>query len=354
MPPGLGLPTRRTRAALVAAAVAAGGAVVLSVTEPAPAPVSPPAPRAVAELPDAPGTVPRTPPLPRAPAFALTPTADDRALLWAERGTGVVRRASLGAGPPGDGVVLARLDAAAGPEAGVRGLAATADGRTFVSFVRRSDARLVVVEVGGPAARLVWLGPRTGRARVGGGLAVLAGGRLALAIGDQARPGRAAAARSLLGRVVTLDPDGPGGQEPRRRSRGWHDPTAFARGRDGVLWVADRAGGPDAERIGHADRPRQGTVRSPFRRAPIALAVGDDGAVLLVCGLRSGRLDRTTVRAGGRGNAETAPAVLPVRCRYGVAVAGRRVLVSDDAGRVRDAGSIAALARVAPITDAAP
>lgn len=351
MAPGPGLPTRRTRAALVAASVAAAGAVVLSVTEPAPAPVSPPAPRAVDDLPDAPGAVPRTPPLPRAPAFALTPTADDRALLWAERGTGVVRRAPLRAGPPGDGVVLARLDARPGPEAGVRGLAATADGRTFATFVRRTDARLVLVEIGGPAARTVWVGPRTGRARVGGGLAVLPGGRLALGIGDQARPGRAAAPRSLLGRVVTLAVDGPPTQEPRRRSRGWHDPTAFAAGRGGVLWVADRAGGVDAERIGHADQVRRGTVRSPFRRAPIGLAVGDGGAVLLVCGLRSGRLDRTAVRGGGRGNAEAAPTVLPTRCRYGVAVAGRRVLVSDDAGRVRDVGSVAALARIGPIAE---
>ena len=354
MPPGLGLPTRRTRAALVAAAAAAAGAVVLSVTEPTPAPVSPPAPAALAELPDAPGTVPRRAPLPRAPAFALTPTADERALLWAERGTGVVRRAPLGAGPPGEGVVLARLDARDGAEAGVRGLAATRDGRTYASFVRRSDGRLVVVEIGGPRARVVWSGPRTGRVRTGGGLAVLPGGRLALAIGDQGRPGRAAAARSLLGRVVTLAADGPPDQEPRRRSRGWHDPTAFASGEGGVLWVADRAGGPDAERIGHADQPRRGTVRSPFRRAPIGLAVGDDGALLLVCGLRSGRLDRTAVRGGGRGNAEAAPTVLSARCRYGVAIADRRVLVSDDAGRVRDAGTVASLLRAEPLAEPSP
>lgn len=349
MAPGVALPTRRTRAALVAAAVAAAGAAVLAATAPAPEPVSPPTPQAPGELPDAPGTIPRTGPPPASAAFALTPTADGRALLWAERGTGTVRRAALGRGAPGAGSVLARLDARPGAEAGVRGLATTRDGRTFASYVRRTDSRLVVAEIGGPLARVVWAGPRTGRVRAGGGLAALPGGRIALAIGDQGRPSRAAAERSVLGRVVSLAPDGPAGQDPRRRSRGWHDPTAFARGRGGVLWVADRAGGPDAERIGHADRPRSGTVRSPFRRAPIGLAVGDGGATLLVCGLRSGRLDRTVVRAAGSGNADAAPVVLPVRCRYGVAVVGRRVLVSDDAGRVRDAGDLATLARSTPL-----
>lgn len=351
MRPGRGFMTRRTRAALVAAALAATAAAALAAAEPEPAGVSPPAPRAVGDLPDAPGTLRPATPGPPAPAFALTPTPDGRALLWAERGTGVVRRAALGAGPPGAGVVLARLDARPGPDAGVRGLAIDRDGRTFASFVRRSDGHLVVVELGGPLARLVWVGPRTGRVRTGGGLTMLPGGRIALAIGDQGRPWRADAPRSLLGRVVTLAPEGSPGQEPRRRSRDWHDPTAFALGRDGILWVADRAGAGDAERIGHADRPRTGTVRSPFRRVPIGLAVGDGGATLLVCGLRSGRIDRTPVRGAGRGNARSEPEVLPARCRYGLAIAGGRVLVSGDDGRIRDAGTVAALRRATPLGD---
>lgn len=349
MRPGRGLPTRRTRAALAAAVLAVGGAAVLAATEPDPAVVSPPAPRAVDDLPDAPGTLRQATPAPSAPAFALTPVPDGRALLWAERGTGVIRRAVLDGAPPGAGDVLARLDARPGPDAGIRGLGVGRDGRTFASFVRRADGRLVVVEVGLPLARVVWVGPPTGRTRAGGGLTVLAGGRLALAIGDQGRPRQAEAPRSLLGRVVTLDADGPAGQEPRRRSRGWHDPTAFARGRDGVLWVADRAGAEDAERIGHADRPRTGTVRSPFRRVPIGLAVGDGGATLLVCGLRSGRVDRTPVRGAGRGNAESEPEVLAARCRYGIAIARERVLVSGDDGRVRDVGTVATLRRATPL-----
>lgn len=345
MRPGRGLPTRRTRAALAASAIAAAAAAALAATEPAPTPVSPPAPRAVNDLPDAPGTIRAQRPLPAAPAFALTAAPDGRSLLWTERGTGVVRSAALRSGDPGTGEVLATVDARPGPEAGVRGLAVDRRGRTFAAFVRRSDGRLVVAEIGTPTQRTVWVGPPAGRVRVGGGLVALTGGRLALAIGDQARPGRAGTSRSLLGRVVTLAPDGRAGQEPNRRSNGWHDPTAFTRGRGGVLWVADRAGGPDAERIGHADLPRAGVVRSPFRRAPIALAAADDGARLFVCGLRSGRLDRTPVRAAGRGNAGSVPQVLGVRCRYGVAVAGDRVLVSDDDGRIRDVGSVDALRR---------
>ncbi|CAB4900141.1 unannotated protein [freshwater metagenome] len=350
MRPGRGLPTRRTRAALAASAVAAAAAAVLAATEPAPAPVSPPAPRAVDDLPDAPGTVKAPSPGPRAPAFALTVTPDARSLLWAERGTGVVRRAVLGAGAPGAGVVLARLDARPGAEAGVRGVAVARDGRTYAAYVRRTDGRLAVVELG-TSARVVWLGPPAGRTRVGGGLVALAGGRLAVAIGDGARPARAAQPRSLLGRVVTVSPDGPADQEPRRRSRGWHDPTAFAAGRGGVLWVADRAGGPDAERTGHADRPRAGVVLSPFRRAPVGLATADDGATLFACGLRSGRIDRTRVRAAGRGNAQTVPQVLAARCRYGIAVAGERVLVSGDDGRVADAGRTSTLRRAAVLDD---
>jgi glucose/arabinose dehydrogenase len=348
MRPRGGLPTRRTRAALAASLAAALGAAALAVTEPDPAPVSPPAPKAARDLPDAPGTIRPASPAPAAPAFALTPASDGRALLWAERGTGVVRRASLGAGAPGMGDVLARLDVRPGPDAGVRGLAEDRRGRILASFVRRTDGRLVVAEIGGTAARTVWVGPRTGRVRVGGGLAALAGGRVALAIGDQGRPRRADEPASLLGRVVTLSPDEPADQVPRRRSRGWHDPTAFARGRGGVLWVADRAGAGAAERTGHADRPRAGTVFSPFRRAPVGLATADDGALLLVCGARSGRVDRTAVRAGGFGNAETAPQVLATRCRYGIAVVGERVLVSADDGRIRDAGTVAAL-RTAPV-----
>lgn len=345
MRPRGGPPTRRTRAALVASLAAAAGAAGLVLTEPDPAPVQPPAPQAVADRPDAPGTVRPAAPAPRAPASALTPTADGRSLLWAERGTGVIRRAALGGGAPGVGDVLARLDVREGPDAGVRGLAQDRAGRILAAFVRRTDGRLVVAEVGGPAARVVWVGPVTGRVRVGGGLAALAGGRLAVALGDQGRPGRASRADSLLGRVVTVDPAGAPEQAPRRRSRGWHDPIAFARGRAGVLWVADRAGAGDPERIGHADRPRAGTVFSPFRRVPAALATADGGALLLVCGARSGRIDRTTVRAAGRGNAESAPEVVATRCRYGVAVARGRILVSGDDGRIRDAGTVAALRR---------
>ncbi|WP_026911570.1 PQQ-dependent sugar dehydrogenase [Patulibacter minatonensis] len=351
MRPGRGLPTRRTRAALAASLLAAGGAAVLSATAPDPAPVSPPAPRAVVDLPDAPGTIRAARPGPATPAVALTPTPDGRALLWAERGTGVVRRAALGAGDPGPGSVLARLDVRPGREGGIRGIAVDARGRTFASYVRRADGRLAVAEIAVATPRIVWQGPSAGRIRVGGGLVALQGGRLALAIGDQGRPRRAATPDSLLGRVVTLGPDAPPGQVPTRRSRGWHDPMAFARGRGGVLWVADRAGGPDAERIGHADRPRTGTVRSPFRRVPVALASADDGELLLVCGTRSGRIDRTAVRGGGRGNARTEPQVLPARCRFGVAVAGGRVLVSGDDGLVHVAGTVADLRRAEPIDE---
>lgn len=341
MRPGGGLTTRRTVGAWIAAAAAAGGAVALAASQPAPPAASPPAPLAAADIPDAPGTLrpPAPADRPAAPPVALTPSADGTGLLWAERGTGVVRRATPTGTTVGAGEVLARLDVARGPAFAVRGLAVGRDGRVFAAYVRARDRRLVVAEISRTRPRVVWRGPLAGRARVGGGLLALPGGRLVLGIGDQARPGRARTAVSVLGRVVTLDPDGPASQEPRRRSRGWHDPTAIARGRGGALWVADRAGAGEAERIGRADRPRAGAVRSGFRRVPVALASAEGGRTLFVCGLRSGRIDRTFVGGDGTGGARAIPDVLDARCRYGLTRTAGRVWVSGDDGTITAAGT---------------
>ncbi len=339
--------SRRTALACGAAVVAGAAAFGLEASIPGPPMPSPPTPRAAQDLPDAPGTV-RLPPAdrPDAPAAVLTAVPGDRELLWTTRGGGTVRRGLLTAGGTGAGQVIARLDVTPGPSGGVRGLAVTADGRVFASFVRGRDRRLVVAEIAIAEPRVVWRGPRVGRRLTGGGLAALEGGRLALGVGDQGRAVAASDARSILGRVVTLDPDGPASQTPHRLSRGWHGPTALARGRAGHIWVADRVSGDDAERLGRADRPRAGAVRSPFRRVPVALAVTDDGRTLLVCGRRSGRVDRTEVRGVVAGSE---PEVLRARCRYGIAVVGDRVYVSDDAGEIRSVGTVAELRRAAPI-----
>ncbi|MBF6620983.1 MAG: hypothetical protein ITG02_12230 [Patulibacter sp.] len=339
--------SRRTALACGAAVIAGAGAVGLNAAIPEPPMPSPPAPRAAQDLPDAPGTVRlAVDDRPEAPASVLTPAPGGRELLWTDRGTGTVRRGMLTRSGVDGGDVIAQLDVAPGSAGGVRGLAVTADGRVFASFVRARDRRLVVAEIAIPAPRIVWRGPRVGRRLTGGGLAALEGGRLALGVGDQGREVAASDTRSILGRVVTLDPDGPAGQTPRRRSRGWHDPTALAVGRAGHIWVADRASGDDAERLGRADRTRAGAVRSPFRRSPIALAVGDGGTVLLVCGRRSGRVDRTELRGVVAGSE---PEVLRARCRYGIAVVEDRVYVSGDEGRIRDAGTVDGLRRAEPI-----
>lgn len=340
--------SRRTALAGCAALVAAAGAVALHASIPDPPMPSPPAPRAAADLPDAPGTVriPSAADRPSAPASVLTAVPGGRELLWAERGTGTIRRGTLRGGDVGSGQVIADLDVVRGPDAGVRGLTVGADGRIFASFVRRTDRRLVVAQVAIPRPRIVWVGPRVAAHRVGGGIAALDGGRLALGIGDQGRLVAARDRRSILGRVVSLDPDGAGRQVPRRRSRGWHDPTALATGEHGQIWVADRAGGDDAERIGRADRPRAGAVRSSFRRVPIALAVGDRGRTLLVCGYRSGRVDRTRLRGVVAGSE---PEVLRARCRYGIVVVGDRVLVSGDDGRIHTVGTMSRLRAAEPI-----
>jgi hypothetical protein len=339
MRPGGGLTTRRTVGAWIAAVAAAGGAYALGASEPEP----PTAPRLapVAALPDAPGTLRLPPPAkrPQAPPVALTPSADGLGLLWAERGTGVVRRAALTGSTVGAGEVLARLDVTRGPNLAVRGLAVARDGRIYAAYVRARDRRLVVAEISRPQPRIVWRGPLAGRARVGGGLLALPGGRLVVGVGDQARPGRAATATSILGRVVSLDPDGRGSQEPRRRSRGWHDPVAITRGARAALWVADRAGAGEPERIGRAGVADPRPVRSGFRRVPVAVAASSDGRALFVCGLRSGRLDRTLVRDDATGAPERRSAVLDVRCRYGMTRTDRRVWVSGDDGRITAVGT---------------
>lgn len=327
--------------------MAGAAALGLNASIPGPPMPSPPAPQAARDLPDAPGTV-RLAPQDRAaaPATVLTPVPGGRELLWATSGSGTVRRGLLTADGVGTGQPIAVLDVAPGSSGGVRGLAATADRRVFASFVRRRDRRLIVAEIGIARPRVVWRGPRVGGRLPGGGLGALEGGRLVLGIGDQGRDVAASDARSILGRVITLDPNGSASQIPHRRSRGWHDPSAVAVGRAGHVWIADRAAGDDAERLGRADRPRAGAVRSPFRRDPIALAVGDGGRTLLVCGRRSGRIDRTKLRGVVAGSE---PEVLRARCRYGIAVVDGRVYVSNDAGVIRSAGTVDALRRADPI-----
>lgn len=339
--------SRRTALACGAAAVAGAAAFGLRASIPDPPMPSPPAPQAARDLPDAPGTV-RLSRKDRAaaPAMVLTPVPGGRELVWTTRGTGTVRRGPLSADGVGAGQVIAQLDVAPGSSGGVRGLAVTADGRVFASYVRARDRRLVVAEIALAEPRVVWRGPRAQRRLTGGGLAALEGGRLALGVGDQGRTVAASDARSILGRVVTLDPDGPAGQTPHRLSRGWHDPTALAVGRAGHIWIADRAFGDDAERLGRADRPRAGAVRSPFRRGPMALAVGDGGQTLLVCGRRSGRVDRTALRGVVAGSE---PQVLRARCRHGIAVVDGRVYVSGDDGAIRPVGTVAELRRAEPI-----
>ncbi|EHN10134.1 hypothetical protein PAI11_30270 [Patulibacter medicamentivorans] len=350
MVPAPRLVTRRTAVAWIAAAVAALGAILLQASEPDPTVLSPPRLEAVGHLPPAPGAIAPPPAAerPRAPASVLTAIPGDRELLWTERGSGRVRRGTIDGDQVSGGEIVAELAVRGGAAGGVRGLAAAADGRVYASYVRAADRRLVVAEIGLPRARIVWVGPRAGVRRVGGGLVALPGGRLVLAVGDQGGAYRARTSEGVAGRVISLDPDRGPRQVPRRRSRGWHDPTAIARARGGRLWIADRAGGPDRERTGRGDRPGLSSVASPFRRAPVALAVSGDGGLLVACGYLSGRLDR----AERRGELPaTIPQVLPTRCRYGLAIVGDRVLVSADDGRIHDAGTVEDLRRDEPLRD---
>ncbi|MCK9247811.1 MAG: hypothetical protein M0P31_02390 [Solirubrobacteraceae bacterium] len=323
---------RRTAAALITAAVALVVGLALWHSRPSPDRSGPQRPAALADQPDAPGTI-RAPSRSRVPepASVLAAIGDD-VVAWSPRGTGRILRGTV----RGDRVVaptlVAEVATAEGDREGVRGLAAGPDGRLYASYVRPAGRRLVVARVDVTPPAVVWRGPRTRRTRVGGGLGVLQGGRVVVGIGDQGRPAGARRSRRPYGRVVSLDPDGPPDQSPVRRSRGWHDPVALAVGPQGRIWVADRVGGGEPERLGRADLSRgAGRVGAPFRRDPVAVVATVDGRALLVCGGRSGRIDRTPVRGRGAG---AVPTVLEARCRHGLTLLGGRAWVSDDAGRI--------------------
>ncbi|MGE4428917.1 MAG: hypothetical protein AB7G37_20880 [Solirubrobacteraceae bacterium] len=278
----------------------------------------------------------------------LTATDGGRALAWTPTGTGRVLRGTIRGDRVLSPTLVAQLPLAEGDRQGVRGIAEAPDGRLYASYVRPAGRRLVVTRIDVSPPVTIWRGPRTRGARIGGGLGVLPGGRIAVGIGDQGRPAGARRSTRPYGRVVTIGPDGPADQTPVRRSRGWHDPVALAVGPGGRIWVADRAGGGEPERLGRADLTRgAGRVGAPFRRVPAAVAPTPDGRMLLVCGRRSGRVDRTPVR--GRG-AEAVPSVLDARCRHGLAIVGDRVWVSDDAGEIRPLdGTVEDLARAEPL-----
>ncbi len=256
-----------------------------------------------------------------APAAALAPLPHGGLLVGALRGGSLQRLAADGTR------TTPRLRVPAVATQGQRGLLSLlADGRrVYASWVAR-DGRLLVGRLRSTRApRIVWRGPATATLANGGHLALAPDGRIVVGIGDRQSP------RGAVGQLLSLAPDGPPSQRPRVLSRGWSNPFAFAFTPDRRLWVADNAPGPHPERLARGDegRPRELTVLPP-ETAPAGLAALPDGDLVL-CGFRSGRLDRYRSRAGRWMRIAT----LASDCRYGVVRLrdGRLAYAADDGVR---------------------
>lgn len=223
---------------------------------------------------------------------------------------------------------IARVEVSSGGQRGLLGLAVDHAGRTFAAYSRR-DGRLVVEQVAPGEHRLIWLGPPSTDLADGGHLVAHAG-RLLIGIGDLQNRAATRDRRTPNGKLMSLDPDGPPGQHPRVLSSGWNNPYAFAVGAHDEVLVADNAPGREPERIADgrtAGGPPEAVTSLTERIAPSGLAVtGPDEVV--VCGVRSGRLDDFVRRGGAwRRRAPLGP------CRYGVVrLAGGRLAVSTGDG----------------------
>ncbi len=214
------------------------------------------------------------------------------------------------------GRVVARLEVSAGGQRGLLGLAVDPAGVTFAAYTDRS-LRLVVDRVAPGASRRVWRGPATTRLGVGGHLAWEVTGRLLVGVGDLGRSSRIDDPAAVNGKLLALDPEGAADQRPVVLSRGWHNPFAFDRGADGLVWVADNAPGRLPERIARGDTdggPPAQVTELPGRVAPAGVALLS-ARELVLCGVVSGVLDRYRLR---RGRWRHAGRVAP-DCRYGVA-----------------------------------
>lgn len=222
---------------------------------------------------------------PQSEPVALAPLSDGGVLVG-ERRTGAVRRISA-QGDLSEPIIELDVRADATDQRGLLGLAVAGD-RTYGSWTRGADGRIVVAEVGGGVERLVWEGPVSSDLANGGHLGLLPDGRLVIGIGDLQDPDGAADPDAPAGKLLALNPTGSPDQEPVPLSEGWNNPFAFVVTHDGGIWVADNAPGDDRERIGRGDRTSDRTPL-PGSRAPSAL-VEIDPDHLGVCGHLDGEL----------------------------------------------------------------
>ena len=218
-----------------------------------------------------------------------------RSVEWVDRLDGTVRGLDIDADADPETAepkLLATIDVStSGEQQGLLGQVMI-DGRRFVSFVSPDAAgELLVAEVvDGAVSREVWSAGAAASGAIGGVLDE-DDGRIVIGLG---RNTGWDAESKVGGAILTLDPDGDRNQVPTEISVGYTNPWAYTVTRDGAIWVADNAAGPDPdepdrddiERIGRADlvpdRNDMAEILSPGR-APAAMLELPDGRIG-ICG----------------------------------------------------------------------
>jgi hypothetical protein len=179
----------------------------------------------------------------------------DGGVLYGERLTGRVIRVRTDGSTAAIGSVEVSTE---GEQRGLVGLAVRGD-EVFVSFTG-ADPRLRVSNVEGTT---IWRGPYSADRANGGRIAFGPDGTLVIGVGDLLDPQAAADPSTPNGKMLALDPDGPGDQRPAVISSGWNNPFAFAS--DGTLYVADNAGGDGDERLAIGKPARGPSCSRPCR-----------------------------------------------------------------------------------------
>ena len=191
---------------------------------------------------------------------------------------------------------VAEVAVRTGGQRGLLGLSVDGSDRTFATWVRMADGRIVVGQVAPGPTRLVWEGPESSRLANGGHLEFAPDGTLVVGIGDLQAGRLVDDPDRPNGKLLRLDPDGAPDQRPATISTGWNNPFAFTFTPSGALWVADNVGRRGRERLARGDRNGKPTAVTELRgtRAPSGLAPIDEDHLAL-CGFVSARLDRFDV-----------------------------------------------------------
>ncbi len=227
---------------------------------------------------DDPRTVPRT-----IAAEAVTIAADgDGSFLWANLGGDVRDEA---------GSLVATVEVSSEGQRGLLGLTRSTDGRVFVAYTDPGE-QMIVAEVGGAGDdRVVWEGPQTVGGGNGGRLVSHPDGHLILGLGLLGDRSLQADPDAVVGKLISLDPDGPPDQQPTIISGPWNNPFAFDVGPDGAIWVADNhpRDGDEVLARGDLGLDPDPTFVFPADSAPTGLTI-IDSTTLVVCNFNTRRL----------------------------------------------------------------